>query len=161
MKKRTPFIYAVSLLLPYIVAVAAQSRPNFTGTWKLNVDKSDVEGFSPQSFVLEIVHKEPHVRSIAAITQEGKEAKSEVNFTTDGKDTVNKTPDGEGTDKARWEGNVLVRDTQGKLSNGLSLTQRDKYTLSEDGKTMTIARHYATEISEGNLRFVFEKQPNK
>lgn len=140
--------------------VSAQSKPNFSGNWKLNVEKSDHRDGAPvELFLQKIEHQEPniHITFLVKGTVTG-----EFSFTTDGKETANKAAANEeiesGIDTGAWDGNTLVRTLKAKLKTGLSLTERDRMSLSDDGKTLILLRHYSTPLSEGEIKFVFDKQ---
>ena len=57
----------------------------------------------------------------------------------------------------KWEGDDLVADTKGSW-DGNDFTAKDRYTLSDGGKTMTIQRHISTGMGEFDMKLVFEKQ---
>jgi len=153
-------ITACGFLL-FATTVSAQSKPNFSGDWKLNVEKSDHLDGNAQAepYVQKIKHQEPniHITFLVKGTVTG-----EFSFTTDGKETANKAAANEemdsGIDTGAWDGNTLVRTMKAKLKNGLSVTERNRMSLSDDGKTLIIQRHYSTELSEGDLKFVFDRQ---
>ena len=56
-----------------------------------------------------------------------------------------------------WDGDNLVIDTKGSF-NGNDFTAKDSWTLSEDGKTMTVERHLASAMGEADQKILFEKQ---
>ena len=56
-----------------------------------------------------------------------------------------------------WDGDALANDT--KLSfNGNEITIKSKWTLSEDGKTLTNAAHLVSPQGELDMTQVFQKQ---
>ena len=76
---------AFVLALPLITAVA-QQKPDFSGTWKLNVAKSEFGALpGPKSRVDVITHKDPSLS--VNVTQEGADGRLQyaANYTTDGK----------------------------------------------------------------------------
>jgi len=61
---------------------------------------------------------------------------------------------------AKWAGSTLVIDTWGKFGpNEMRLI--DKWSLSADGKTMTVLRHYEGNGGPQDQKLLFEKQPAK
>jgi hypothetical protein len=160
MRIRTVTLSLASTLTLFICisAALAQEKPNFSGTWKLNPAKSDLAGQPPYSAIVRIDHKEPRITSTYKVNIRGREIEETINFTTDGSETKNKTSDAEMTYKARWEGLVMIREAKGKMSNGVSLTRQDRWTLSKDGKELTMRRHSSTDNAEEEVRFVLEKQ---
>jgi hypothetical protein len=57
----------------------------------------------------------------------------------------------------RWVNGVLTFEGQGKY-NGGGLRVVEKWTLSADGKVLTIARHVEVDAGEADLTLVLEKQ---
>jgi hypothetical protein len=152
-------LLASTLTLLVCTSVAsAQARPNFGGTWKLNPAKSDFDGRPPHSAVVTIEHKEPRITSTYRVDIGGREIEDTVTFTTDGGETKNRTFDAELTYKARWEGLIMVREAKGRMSNGVSVTRQDRWSLSKDGKVLTMKRRAFTDTTEEEVRFVLEKQ---
>src|SRR5258708_21072762 len=81
---------AVLTVTAFAASLAAQSKPNFSGTWKLNVSKSDfgpLPGPDSQSNVIE--HNDPVLK--VNVSVEGPQGKQNFNFTytTDAKEVIN------------------------------------------------------------------------
>jgi hypothetical protein len=138
-----------------------QSKPDFSGTWKLNKAKSDLGMMAdrvPEDFTVKIDHKEPEIR-IAQPGMRGGTQESKV--TTDGKPAESTTqgPMGEVKSKAvaKWDGAALTLDVNREMG-GNTMSQSDRWTLSEDGKILTIARKMSGPMGEMELKQVLEKQ---
>ncbi|HZT34188.1 MAG TPA: hypothetical protein VFA33_30130 [Bryobacteraceae bacterium] len=134
------------------------AAPNFTGVWKLDLEKSDFGPLpSPKARTDKIEHQEPNLT--LNITQEGRarEFSYQLRYTTDGKDNQNSLLGNPLHSKLHWEGDVLVIETSGSL-NGNDLTIKDRWTLSPDGKTLTVQRHLAGARGSTDQKMVFEKQ---
>src|SRR5690349_11710061 len=89
--KRTLFALAAVLTFAATPALA-QVKPNFSGTWNLDVAHSDFgPSPAPESMTLTIVHKDPSLK-VSSTQKSGDmgEVKNERNITTDGKDNINK-----------------------------------------------------------------------
>lgn len=116
----------------FLAAVSsAQSHSNFSGTWKLNAEKSDMGTSGVTALVAEINHKDPVFTYTAKGTAGGQEFEETETFTTDGKPSQ----DSHGaTVKARWEGATLVSEATG---NDGSVLYVARLSLSDDGKTIT------------------------
>jgi hypothetical protein len=80
------------------------------------------------------------------------EVTTELKYTTDGKPAVN----GENQGSAHWEANKLVIDSSRDYQQ-TKLAQREEWTLSADGKTLTIATHVKLPNGEFDVKQVFEK----
>jgi hypothetical protein len=129
---------ATSIAVTPLLTQTNVAKPDFTGTWTLIADKSDIGGRPAPSWVLHIKHKEPALEITG--TRDGEQLDA-TRVEIGGKEvTVESTCCGTGTVKFQWEGQVLVSEF--RWSNGV---QKDVRTLSPDGKTMTDVRT----ISEG------------
>ena len=151
----------LSVLFVCIAAAAApaqQKPPDLSGTWKMNLAKSDFGALpGPESRVDVITHKEPSLTD--DVTAEGPQGKQHyiVKYTTDGKEVTNQINDREVHSTLKWEGNVL------KISSKFQYNDSDvdanlTWTLSPDGKTLTIAVHYASAMGETDQKIIMEKQ---
>jgi hypothetical protein len=145
------------LALPLITAVA-QQKPDFSGTWKLNVAKSDFGALpGPESRTDVITHKDPSLS--VNVTQEGADGKQQytANYTTDGKEAVNQISGRDVKSTLKWAGSTLSM-TSKLVYNGAEVTGELTWTLSADGKTRTVTIHYASTMGETDQKLVFEKQ---
>jgi len=141
-----------------VVGVSAQQTPDFSGTWKLHVDKSDFGILpGPTSRTDVIVHKDPALS--ISFSAEGAQGKQEgkLTYTTDGKEAVNKMGEREMKSTLKWAGSSLVLSSK-FVFNGTDATGEGNWTLSPDGKTLTINQHYASSLGEADQKIVFEKQ---
>jgi len=152
---RRLMLAAMSLVL---CAALAQAKPNFNGEWKLNASKSDFGMMpAPTSLVLKITHSDPDMKVVRTQVGEQGEFTNESAYTTDGKECVNKSRFGETKSTLKWDGDVLVINSKMDFQ-GNEVTITEKWSLSEDGKTLTQNRHFSTSQGEGDVRTVLEKQ---
>jgi hypothetical protein len=134
------------------------AKPNFTGTWKLNVEKSDFGPTpAPQSMVDKVDHQESSLKIISTRVDGGTESTANLSLTTDGKEGTNTVHGSEVRSKLKWDGAALLIDSSISV-DGNALSLKDKWTLSQDGKTLTILRHYAGPEGEANATYVLERQ---
>ena len=145
----------------------AQGKPDFSGTWKLNVGKSDfgpVPGPSAQTDVIEQSGQTIKI-GVNAETEMGKMQYTQT-LTTDGRE-VTIAPDAPGAHpspevtlqsiSAAWNGSTL--EVSQKLTYGTDpVTGVSHYTLSADGKVLTISSDYQSPAGGAERTFVFEKQ---
>lgn len=144
--------------LSLALSSGALAKPNFTGEWKMNADKSDFGPMPPpEKFERNISHDDPSMKwSQVQVGPQG-EVKSEMSYTTDGKPSVNKTPRGEITGTAAWDGDVLTITTKREFQ-GMEITQAERWSLSEDGKTLTINNKITAPQGEFDIKFVLDKK---
>jgi len=151
------------VLLAFLVVLLsptsfAQQKPDFSGTWKMNVAKSDFGALpGPDSRTDVITHKDPSLTD--EVTAEGAQGKqqSTIKYTTDGKEVTNQMGPREVKSTLKWEGNNLIV-TSKFLYNDNEVNARSSWSLSADGKTLTINVHYASNMGETDQKLVLEKQ---
>lgn len=158
----TILVFAVSSLALSPRQAAQDTKPaatpNFTGTWKLNIEKSNFgPAPAPDSRVDKVEHKEPALHVDSTRVQQGVEDKISLSLTTDGKENSNTVNGAELKSKLKWEGAALLIDSAANVE-GKAISLKDKWTLSPDGKTLTIARHYTGPEGEADFTYVLDKQ---
>jgi len=151
-------VIASGLLATSLLASAyAQQKPNFTGSWKLNVAKSDFgEDPAPKSRTDVITHKDPSLTDQVSI--EGAKGTQEYTavYTTDGKEVVNKQGARELHSIFHWDGGKLVNDSTLHV-NDEDIIIKQIWILSADGNTITQKVHYDTPEGESDHTLVYEK----
>ena len=159
--KRAMFAATAALLL-LTSAAWAQGTPNFSGTWKLDVAKSDFgPAPPPESIVMVIDHKEPNIK--AATTQKSQmgDTSNETIVTTDGKENVNKLramgAEQDVKSTTRWNGNKLLTARTIEVQ-GMAINMSDTWELSDDGKVLTIGRELKTPQGDFATKTVLNKQ---
>ena len=121
------------LVLALSLAALAQDQPNFSGTWELQVAKSEFGPLpAPESQVSVIDHKEPKLQiKVTSKTAQGEQI-STRNLTTDGEENTNQVGSNTWKSKTRWEEKVLVTESNFELQ-GNKIRIKDRWTLSGDG----------------------------
>lgn len=141
-----------------LAATAAQAKVSFAGDWKLAVAKSDFGQFpAPSAMSQKNTHEEPSLKVVVKMSTDNGDFDWESAYKTDGTETTNQFGPNEMKSKAAWEGDVLVINTKGSFGDA-EVTMVDKWTLSADGKTLTIQRHWASSRGEMDQKLVLEKQ---
>lgn len=145
------------LALP-IACVFAQQKPDFSGTWKLNLAKSDFGLLGgPTSRTDVISHKGASLSSsTVADSVQGKQ-EYKINYTTDGKEAVNKLGPYEVKSILKWAGGNLVISSR-FIFNNVNITSEATWTLSPDGKTLTVNTDFKGALGDSSQKLVFEKQ---
>lgn len=158
-------ILTVAALLTGLAAHTAvgQGTPNFGGTWKLNVEKSDPAGGMGGGGG----GGGAGMAAPLTITQTGTELVTEQTFGDqvrkatyylDGRESTNPgMRGGESKSKARWDGNALVIETTSMMGDN-AVTIKVVRTLSEDGKMMTVVTTRPGPNGETTRKTVYDKQ---
>ena len=148
----------------FLVAPARSqgTGPSFSGTWSLDVAKSDFgPAPAPTSLVHVIEHTEPNIKMVSTQKTPQGEVTNERHLTTDGKENVNKvrTPVGDQDVKSTmtWKEKKLVMVYQLRVQ-AMVIDSSDSWGLSEDGKVLTILRDITSPQGGFTQKVVFNKQ---
>ena len=154
---RLGFVVALSAaLLPH--PSFAQSVPNLSGTWVLQVDKSNFgEMPAPQSRTDVWTHQEPRITIKRTVMADAPQV-ADLVFGVDGKPYKNTVGANELTSVLKWEGQTLVMVSTISTPQG-DVTITDRFTLSADGKTLTQARTFSAGGQETSQTLVLTKKP--
>jgi hypothetical protein len=142
-----------------IVATPASAgpKPNFSGTWKLDVSKSDFGILPPPNSRTDVIeHNDPVLK--ISVSQDGSDGKQSytMNFTTDGKEATNTAGGLELKSILTWDGSNLVDNAKFKYQDN-DVIAKDIWLLSDDGKTLTQNAHYTSPMGEMDTKLVFAK----
>lgn len=138
-----------------------QAAPNFSGTWKLNVEKSDPAGNmggggggGGMSAPLTITQTATELVTEQTFGDQVRKA----TYYLDGRESTNPgMRGGESKSKARWDGQSLVIETTSMMGEN-AVTTKVVRTLSEDGKMMTVVTTRPGRDGETTRKTVFDKQ---
>ncbi len=135
-------------------ALAAQAKPDFSGTWVMVPDKSDLAGMpSPGDRTDVIDHHEPKLTIKRTIG----DATMNLVYAVDGQPWKNTVPQGEVTSTLKWDGAVLVMQSAIAVQ-GNEISLEDRYSLAADGKTLTQARTINVQGQVIQQTLVFARQ---
>ena len=153
-------ICIVLLTLAALTATAsAADKPNFSGDWKLNADKSNMGPLpAPTSYTRKVTHAEPSIT--IEDTQTGTALGDQHDtrtYTTDGKEIAYQANGADVKSSMTWDGDALAIASKASIQ-GMDLAIKDKITLGDDGKTLTDAVHIGTGQGDIDITLVFEKQ---
>jgi len=149
-------------------SAVGQAKPNFSGTWKLNAEKSDpmggggggggMGGGMAMAAPITITQTDATLTVVRTVNDQPQTSF----YKLDGTESTNTSARGESKSKARWEGESLVIETSSSFNgpNGaMTINSKDVRTLSADGKTMTIVSTRPNrEGAETTRKTVYDKQ---
>lgn len=141
------------------MAAPVFAASNYSGEWKLNVSKSEFGPVpAPELMTRSVKHHEPNLEISSHQKGAAGDVTTELKYTTDGKEVVNKLPTGESKGTAKWVGSNLVIENVRSIQ-GYDIKSKETWTLSEDGKTLTILNHISIpQQGDFDVKQVFEKQ---
>ncbi len=140
-------------------AAEAAVRPNFSGTWELDVAGSDFGSLAApdrQTWVLE--HDEPKLVLRSSTRSAQGDLTSRRVYTTDGQENRNQVMIWEWRSTSRWEGNELVTATFYEMQGELVWMQ-ERWRLSEDRGTLTASRRVKSNRGLAEQRLVYRRKP--
>jgi hypothetical protein len=141
-----------------MASMSSGPKPNLSGTWKLNVSKSDFGPVPPpDSRTDTIVDTEPSI-TITSVRTGGMAAGTITQqLTTDGKETTWNAMGNDAKSIANWDGAALKVGTKTTMQ-GQDVQFANVYTLSADGKTLLETSHVNSAMGEIDMKMVFDKQ---
>lgn len=149
----------------FVIAAATTSlamaadKPDFSGSWKLDVDKSVFPPPipPPTSMTRKIDHKEPAISVDQTTTSERGDQSATLKYSTDGTETTNTFMGNALKSKGVWDGNALVITGTANMG-GADVKLTDKWTLADDGKTLTDVLSISAPQGDFEITYVLVKQ---
>jgi len=146
----------LAVLVPH--RALGQTVPNLSGEWKLNIALSDYGPVpAPQMLTRTIQHSDPSLHISAHQKGAQGESTTELIYTTDGRECVNKIQGSEAKGTAKWQGDHLVIESVRKLPDA-ELKTVENWSVSNGGKTLTIGVRIALAQQDYTIKLVFDKQ---
>jgi hypothetical protein len=152
--KKAMFLMFVLSFFSVASVVQAQDKPNVSGTWKMNAEKTKFEQGGPRAVTIKFDHLGSSLSEVFTIANDGGERTANFAYTLDGSESKQRMGDEQVTAAARWEGESLVIE----LKNNQGNTFLRKITVSADGKTMTIDVKQSRPNASTHDIVVLEKQ---
>ena len=147
----------------FVIAAAtgmalAADKPDFSGSWKMDADKSVFGPMPPpSSMTRKIDHKDPDLTVAESRVSDQGDMNTTVKYSTDGKETTNSLMGNDVKSKAVWEGKTLVITSAANFG-GADVKLPDKWALAEDGKTLTDVLSISAPQGDFEMTFVLVKQ---
>jgi hypothetical protein len=139
------------------MAVAAD-KPDFSGSWKMDADKSVFGPMPPpSSMTRKIDHKDPVLSVTESRVSEQGDMNTTMKYSTDGKETTNSMMGNDVKSKAVWDGKTLVITSAANFG-GADVKLTDKWALADDGKTLTDVLSISAPQGDFEMTFVLVKQ---
>lgn len=166
-------VWALSFVVMGAILATAQGKVNFSGTWLLDKSKSDMaqlvgmggeraEKFHSAGLSMVVEQRGTTLKVTRTLNVEGEERKQTYAYKTDGTKTTNTGPRGGAiVSKANWKGDNLVIVSSRKLTmlwKEFSADSKEVWSLSPDGKTLTIDTQIHSPRGDPHFKAVFDKQ---
>lgn len=177
---KTPF--AIAALLALVAAPLAAQKPDFSGTWKLNSEKSDPMG-PPGGMSGQRPPADPasgkrppgggmggmrptelfitQFDSKMVVEQKMADQSRMLTYYLDGRESKNPGMRGNDmTTKSVWKDNAIVTEGENTVTSPMgevTIKTKETRSLSDDGKTMTIIAVINSPRGEMTRKLVYEK----
>lgn len=150
---------ALALLLALPAApVLAQSPPDFSGTWALDLARSNFGQLpTPESRVDVIQHTEPRLVIKRTTVANGTQSVVDITYAVDGQPHQNTAGGSPISSVLRWDGATLVVTSTVTTPQG-DLEIVDRMSLSADGRTLTQQRTLNIQGQELAQTMVFTRR---
>lgn len=140
------------------IAAVAADKPDFSGTWKMDPDKSLFGPLPPPtSMTLVIDHKDPDISVNQSSTGPEGDQNITAKYSTNGTETVNSFMGSDVKSKARWDGRTLVIESS-LDAGGAPVKVTTKWNLSDDGGILTEAMSISSSQGDFSVTYVLIKQ---
>lgn len=175
---RIAFVPLALLATAALAAPAAAQGTDFSGTWHLDAEASELPdiggggrrlfgggggrrqgggGFGGGARTLVIVQ----TPAMLIIEQQSDRGSRAATYRLDGEESTNSGPRGEQTARSRWDGAALVTEGTQSASTPLgdfSLEFTERRTLSADGRTMTVETVRSTRRGDVEATLVYRRE---
>ncbi|MGI9102481.1 MAG: hypothetical protein ACR2IF_08555 [Terriglobales bacterium] len=158
--RRHLVVFAVPILMAAAALAQTASKPNLSGVWKLDSQASNWGLVPPADSARYVIR---HVGTRLSMEYFEDSHSQKIDFVPDGEEhTVVKDANAETIIRPYWEGSVLVIESRvrpgSSTSNQLPAEWTSKWSVSPDGKSLTIARHIKVRNQTTDQSLVFRKQ---
>jgi hypothetical protein len=146
--------------LSMALIAAAQSHPDFTGAWKLNLEVSDYSSpraARPDKMTWTIQQKGDHFKYKVEVERAGRKGNFDVDVKAGGSPFES---DAAGVVSIEWKGNAAVVSTLYNPGQDRQSDQVETWMLSADGKRLTddLIIHPPNKQPDVHIVRVFDKQ---
>lgn len=153
-----------TLAILFATPAASAQTPDFSGTWKINLIKSDAAPAGRGGQQMDMSGLTLVITQTAeafTIVQSGMGPERTMTYYLDGRESVNAAMRGEMKSTSRWDGGDLVTDGSATMEtpNGArTITTHEVRSLSKDGKTMTVTTTTDSPMGKRTSTRVFDRQ---
>lgn len=173
---RIAFVPFALLAAAALAAPAAAQEADFSGTWRLDADASELPDFGggrrfggggrprggggrPGGAAAALVVVQTPAMLI--VEQQSERGSRAATYRLDGEESSGAGPRGERTSRSRWDGAALVTEGTQAVSTprgDFSMEFTERRTLSADGRTMTVETTRSTPRGDLDTTLVYRRQ---
>lgn len=147
----------LAMAIVCVTLATAQARPDFSGTWKQNMEKTPTKSSWLKSYVNQIELQGATLK-VTTTTVGDRGERTYTRTYTIGKEETSQDHEGDQfTTNVNWQGDTLVFDTVEKEHES-TLISKEVWRLSDNGKTLTKTIHRSGPRGESDQTYILEKQ---
>jgi hypothetical protein len=155
----TRFSFIFLIAVPFF---AQSPKPDFSGRWRMQKDKSAFSGFKVPDIITRSVEEHGVIMNVHTVQTLGQKTSiSDVSYSIDGTPTQNIINGRDAESKTYWDGSVLVVRTTMKTSKGDPELIEDRWALSDDKQTLTTTSHIETDKGGVDMTLVCGRQAQR
>ena len=155
-----PAVFIIFIILAFFGSAFAQGKPDFSGTWILDMVKSDMGQGRPstQAATRTVTVVIKQTSAVLAIERKAGEGVETATFKLDGSESINKSPSGQDIKStSQWVGSTLV--TKSMMATGeVTAEMSDVRSLSADGKVMMLDVTRKTPRGDVRQKLIYNRQ---
>jgi hypothetical protein len=154
-------LFAISIaVLLTARGVSQEKPPNFSGTWRINFQKSHPSGPLPEDERVKIEQNGSDLNMILIVRTKGVDDLMRFHYVIGSSDNQNELHGGSMKSSSHWEGGTLKVDSVVMYGKD-PLKLADLWFLSADGQTLTFQEHHQyKDEPAGDELFDYDKQPD-
>ncbi len=158
-KKLIVALLVVVTLVPLSLVLVAHQKPDFTGDYVLNKQRSTLASdFARlERATVHIEHRDPVFVMHRVFTEGGKDDVLDVQVRTDGQETVTKSGTRTEYSRGYWEGDTLAFVTRIVIPTG-EATNVVHYRLIDGGRTLQAEERFRAPRMQHDNVWIFEKK---
>jgi hypothetical protein len=149
----------IAVLLCVMAAAQSAVKADFSGRWRMQKDKSDFAGFHTPDIIVRNIEQHGVIMNVHTVQTFGQKTSiADISYSIDGTPTQNVVNGRNAESRTFWDGAVLVVKTTMTTSKGDPELIEDRWGLSEDKQTLTIASHIETDKGGANMTLVCARE---
>jgi hypothetical protein len=147
------------LIIAAVFQAAAAGKPDFSGTWVFNAQKSRLDArfkVDEGTFVLE--QRGERFRFSRTFLTGGKPDSFSYELTVDGPPVTIEKPDRTETESLQWDGDVLVFRSRTVLKDGRTADDVVRYSLEDGGRTFVADESFRAPVLKYDNHWVADRR---
>jgi len=147
------------LLFASLGTAQITDKPDFSGRWRMVKDKSDFAGFKTPDIIVRSIEQHGVIMNVHTVQTFGQKTSiADISYSIDGTVTQNVVNGRNAESRTFWDGSVLVVKTTMTTSKGDPELIEDRWAVSDDKQTLTIASHVETDKGGANMTLVCARE---